>query len=555
MAKLGFKRLSRGVRLLTSHIHGQIQLALTRLTSTGVSNENMEHGFATTRMTFSFPVAWPELNKSTIGTSFVLPPPQELFTNPQNVTADSLNYILDSISFSFDQMGAPYATLREVPGVTAENTQDVALSPNMGFSLAIFSKPLDVWSPLASPPSTVEDQVVSLDFPALSFTGVDLRFNPVVAEGLGAVLSPFKSYTLSVNMDDWTALTPIVGQVNSITVSLAIKARLMKKDDASGDSTLIQNMPHSAYLPAAAQYGGRYTSPETLTVPAAGSIIKADEDPGVDTGVQGSIEKVDQKFLAGLVGGYTETGRRYGFSNILDDAGYEVIAVPMWGNGWYVEGLGGGAVTPPSSNSMPYLPYVGATPFTGLTCDRRIIPLRYPIVIHHVIAFRNFTGGIRPTSGIVNSVGVGIATGNRADSYNNREVAFASFTGTANAYRIDTVTAPDGGTSGDLLNIPLVGTAAAKGTGYDSAAKAGLDDQGRPVYAGTTTTDDSVRSAMADQPGGAVTAFADIDGKEQWLEVRWAFQDAAGLANINTGEVQIGRGGHWVYIIGKKHLN
>jgi hypothetical protein len=60
---------------------------------------------------------------------------------------------------------------------------------------------------------------------------------------------------------------------------------------------------------------------------------------------------------------------------------------------------------------------------------------------------------------------------------------------------------------------------------------------------------------MADTPGGAIAPYADIDGKEQWLEVRWAFEDPAGLANMNIGEVQVGRGGHWVYIIGKKHLN
>ena len=139
-----------------------------------------------------------------------------------------------------------------------------------------------------------------------------------------------------------------------------------------------------------------------------------------------------------------EIGRRFGASNILDDASYEIIAVPMWGNGWYVEGLGGAAVTPPSDNNLPYLPYVGASPFAGTTCDRRIIPLRYPMVIHHVLAFRNFTGGIRPTQAtLTNSVGVGIATGNRADSYNNREVAYASWTGAGNSYRIDSVTTPD----------------------------------------------------------------------------------------------------------------
>ncbi len=556
MAKLNFKRLSRGVRLLTSHIHSQIQLGLTRLTSAGVEHENLENGMSNIRMTFSFPVAWTSFvaQENTVGTSFVLPPPQELFANPQTVTADSLSYILDSVSFSFDQRAAPYATLREVPGAVAENTQSPELSPHMAFKLAIYSKPLEIWSS-ATPDPSVTEQVISLSLPNPGFIGKSLRTNPVVAEGLGAVMTPFNSYTLSVDINEWASLMPATaGQVNSITVSLVIKCRLMEKDNASGDATLIQNIPQSNYLPAAAQYGGRYTAPETLTIPAAGSVIKADEDAGVDSGVQGSIEKVDRKFLGGLIGGYNEIGRRFGPSNILDDASYEIIAVPMWGNGWHVGGLGGAAPTIPGNNNVPYLPYVGASPFTGATCDRRIIPIRFPMVIHHVLAFRNYSGGIRPTSAIVNSVGVGIATGNRADSYNNREVAYASWTGLGASYRIDTVSTPDG-ISGDLLNIPLVSTAATTGTGYDPTVSAGLSVQGRPVYAGQTTTDDSVRSQMADTPGGAIAAFADIDGKEQWLEVRWAFNDPAGLANMNVGETQIGRGGHWVYIIGKKHLN
>ena len=57
MANLNFKRLSRGVRLLTSHIHSQIQLGLTRLTSTGVAHDNLQDGMSAVRMTFSFPVA------------------------------------------------------------------------------------------------------------------------------------------------------------------------------------------------------------------------------------------------------------------------------------------------------------------------------------------------------------------------------------------------------------------------------------------------------------------------------------------------------------------
>ena len=55
MPKIGFKRLAKGVALLTSHIHSQIALGLSRLTGTGVAQDNLERGHGTFRLNLSIP--------------------------------------------------------------------------------------------------------------------------------------------------------------------------------------------------------------------------------------------------------------------------------------------------------------------------------------------------------------------------------------------------------------------------------------------------------------------------------------------------------------------
>ena len=66
MAKFTLKRLSRGVALLTSHIHAQVSSALALLTNTGVEKDNLEKGYGTFRLNLSIP--WlPGRNQSAAG--------------------------------------------------------------------------------------------------------------------------------------------------------------------------------------------------------------------------------------------------------------------------------------------------------------------------------------------------------------------------------------------------------------------------------------------------------------------------------------------------------
>jgi hypothetical protein len=212
--------------------------------------------------------------------------------------------------------------------------------------------------------------------------------------------------------------------------------------------------------------------------------------------------------------------------------------------------------------------------------DRRIIPIRFPFTVHHVIAFCNYSGKLTSvpadeaidystvnqwssaaSTTLTHTVGVGIGTGIRSDLTSSRNVALASWTrSTIDKYRISRLEYrdPTNGKSycqGDLLSIPLVYPAGTKGVGYNSGVNAALDDTGKPIFVGQTNSTDLTRSPMADAPGGSNTALAQ-DGYEQFLDIRWGIQQGSvtGLNGMDNSEVIIGQGGFQVYIIGKKHL-
>lgn len=515
MPKIGFKRLSRGVKLLTSHIHSQIGEALTRVTSTGVAPENLENGKGVTRLSFSWPLwrndglAAPPSCSST----FILPPPQEIFRSDLIAYPQDPVYILDTISFSFDSRAESAAIVDNAGAdLSFSGSTDVA------FGLSISERAI---SPsLAEPANTV----VSIEYPNLGFISDQVRTNPQVREQLGVQFSPYKAYTLKVEASD--LLTAASYMVASVLVTMTFRSEMRRRDSGSAD---VQNIPEGPDLPAASRYGAPYTNPQTVLTPLATAQIVA--SPTVtDDGVQGALEKIDVSVRSGLLGGYTETSRRHGYESLLNDAAYEVIAVPMWGNGWFV---GNSAI---SNHAL--LPYVGAA-FDQQVVDRRIIPLHFPMVIHHVIAFVNYQGGSRPTTATYSySLGVGIGTGIRSDSNGYRQVAYDTWSNVNYGTNL-----LDASLNGDTRSVPIVGTG---GVGFTT--------NGKPMYVGKTSNSDAVRSPAASATLGPPVAIGSIDGKEQWLEIRMAFGDSAGINNLLLGQTLVGHGGHWVYIIGKKQV-
>jgi hypothetical protein len=582
MSKIGFKRLSRGVKLLTTHIHSQVQSALTRITSTGFDSSEMENNAGKFRVNISLSNITPKTFFQTVdGTKimktcagFTLPPPQESFSPTAMVTPTTPVYILESIGLSFDSQATPFATVRSNGSLSKDEADKVK------FNITIQRKPVDVFggapitaATIAAVSPEMTNVTLSLDYPNILFNSEFDRDNPGVKSDLDTLFDPYSAYLLSVDCGSFAESATEL-RIDSLMVTLQFRTELLQRDSGS----TIQNMPQSPGLPAAAQYGARYTVPETITTPAANAKIVADAT-GADDGVDGSLAKTDVKFLRGLIGGYTNRSRRWGPSNIKTDAAYEVISVPMWGNGWYCKGSGGGV----DGDAVPLadLPFVGGAPYSNQTMDRRIIPIRFPFTVHHVIVFCNYSGKLTSipadeaidysatnqwssaaSASLTHQVGVGIGTGIRGDLTSSRTVATAQWNrASIDSYRISRLEYrdPTNGKSycqGDLLSIPLVYAAGSPGVGYGPAVNAALSDNGKPVFVGQTNSTDVARSPMASAPNGANTALAQ-DGYEQFLDIRWGIDLAAGaggLAGMDNSEVIIGQGGFQVYIIGKKHL-
>lgn len=527
MAKLGFKRLSRGVKLLTDHIHAQIQSALTLVTSTKVPQENLENGFGVTRLSFSWPVV--NISPHLASALFCLTPPQELFRSSGVLDPDDPNYILDSISFAIDTRDEA-AAITSYSDPLGEGALSFADANKVSYKLSIFEKKMTHFDG----DTNFDNTVLTIDYPNLGFNNTQTRTSPQVRSDLGISLNPYNSYCLVV---DCSALTGSL-QTNSLNVTLTIKSNLLARDSGS---TAVQNIPQSIELSGAEQYGGPYVSAETLTVPAAGSVIKAKTDH-LDTGVQGSIEKIDAAVRSGLSGGYNRKSRRFGYETLATDSAYQVIAVPMWGNGWYVG---------KAKYDTALLPYMGASPYSDPVVDRRIIPIHHSMTVHHVHCFLNYSGLNKPTTSTYEyDIGVGIGCGLQSDTHSYRQLARLNFNkSTKDLYMIDDFLGGGGlglgsGLKGSLMNVPLVG---ANGVGYDSPS-------GKPFYVGLSDSPEETRSSAAEAVGGADVTISSIDGKEQWIEVRMLFKDTAGIDNMPTDEGLVGLGGHWVYIIGKRHV-
>ena len=576
MSKVLTKRLSRGIRLTVGHVLGQLQTVLAQFTTPSIDLKNLDSQRSTFRLNFHVPVLKgipPEYEEGhlPVWIPFVLPPTQEFFTLPTvgefpTLSPDYPRPVLQEISVSFDQRA-------EAAAISAFDPQGGGAHPNawegllnyeaanrLDVNVSLYEKEMLIWT--TDSPLVPEDRLLSFTVPAIAYMDTRLRLNPTSKTDLNQAIDPSKSYLLEVSAPDLTDDTLPAIQLNSLLVSLKFEQQLLQRDtNPSAVTTDVQNIPTS--------HDGEIVPPtSTIALPAKTPerVMATADFAAPTTGIQTAFETIDGLYRKLLRGGYNDRGDTVTGQTILTDAGYEVIAVPLFGNGIELHSSTAGAIANPGANKPKEMPWDPTA--NNFTYDMRRIPIRYPFVIHHVVAALNWTPGIKdydyttPVEPNFNQIiGVGIGTGLRSDRYGYAQVALAEWRGdayvrpplpaaqlnTKTTYRIDRYNENLGNVQKnigfDLLQVPLVGTGGVTYPLYDLGGAA--NTQGKPFYVGKTPSTNSART-----PSG-------LTGQEQWLEVRWKLEDSANQMSggaWKTTDTIIGRGGHWVFIIGKKHL-
>ena len=282
----------------------------------------------------------------------------------------------------------------------------------------------------------------------------------------------------------------------SVNVSLKFKMPLVERDFASaGATTTVQNVP-------TASYGARAS--ETISIVSPSAVVIADAAGGVSA----ELGKIDSRLRHGIYGGYAEFSAANVAQQIKDDAGYEVIAVPLFSNTAFGEIL-----------AQPHWmrlrdDYDSANPTTNGYHDRAIIPITSPMTIHHVIVTNNYLTATLPipasaiytlppaATKVRYQVGVGVIAGPGSDDANYTQVAYREI-------QADTA-ASDG-----MIDFMDMGNSASS-----------MKDTFRPQR---------WEQAIFDVPivvGGAGGKGYSAQGKPFF----------------------VGEGASWVYIIGKKHM-
>lgn len=532
-----FKRLTRGLKLLTDHVYTPVSTVLSNLTSTGVSESDYDKKFGTFRININipyvnnFPKQTDDDRNTAITVPFVLPALQEEFDLDNSEIED---YELIEISVSQDTRGEAGRLLgiRRNQEVNGEGV--IVPGEGNGFTVYLMEKETET----TGIGSRAKNEIFKINIPDVLLLDSLSRANPFVQTGISVPIRHDRSYLLEfVPTKNGQAFF-------SVTISLKLKRKLTSRDVNNAGQTDVQNMP--------AHLGAFNNVAQTANAPASNAQIESDSATGVYT----NFKLIDSIISRGLRGGYEKSGRRRYAENLKSDAGYEVIAVPMFAS-WFASNQSPGPVIADEARDIWSDPQdfpwalAGAGGFN--TMDRAIIPLHYPMTIHHVLIGVNYThakrdqAAVRPTQlTFTHEVGVGLLQGIRAEDFAVQQIAHAQWNPTGGANPIDNYLV-DRMASGislstnfyylwDILSCPLVGTG---GNGYIA--------QGKPVFAAKGETGTNIRSNI-----GTPAALPVTRGGEQALDIRWKISDTADSATVN-GSI-VGWPGHWVYIIGKKHL-
>lgn len=445
MPKFTRKRIARGIKLKPTDVYDPIGTAATALSSASttipaptnaVTVENYDKENGTFRLNLTLPYIGSEWTR-TNGTDlpyiipFNLPHLQEFWNVDGLVNEFTPNIKLVEFSYGFDQRDEggfvtdQWAGVGDISGAERGKNWDAYL--NLGGTaadLTTWSTNLNagkiyavrddgfrnsVGADLASrgnlifslhekamryyPGSNRDEhrEVYNLPVPIAALIGSEFKANPFVETGININISPYSTYLVGIRPprlhDDRGIVdgAPANLALVNLTISLKFKHVLVQRD-----STALAADP-----PNLPQHGSlKVQDVVTINTPANATPIEASTNDGVQT----SLETLDQRFRDKLQGGLSDLSDRGVVEQVCEDAGYEIIAIPMWNNQWNNQSTIKHAV---NIGTMPYqygvnragnvgrVDTIGNTDLQAPICDRAIIPISYPMTIHHVIVAHN----------------------------------------------------------------------------------------------------------------------------------------------------------------------
>lgn len=431
MTKITRPKLTRGTKLKKEHVHGVLSDAATQINGATVTLDQTPNlSMGVFRVNFHIPVIdsrFLVIDQNSSGTvtkfnkyviPFTLPPTQDHWSTtgtvgtPPRFKIDKTvpKMILDELTFSFDQ-GAEAATRADYHFTTAsygkginEGCLDYEEADAYSCELSLLEK--SQWYFTAGSASdTSQDKrhpqktIFTLPVDGSAFTSNVNRLNPLVVPDINHVMRPFTTYMLAITAPNLTKVgikadlgesSPFTTSPDrshalySVQFSLKMKSDLSRRDVYNPATNNIRNYPTKDSSTANTIRSRAVTGNSvSITSPAANDIITADGAKGINTNVQ----LVDQVFKDKLSGGFNDRSETAATQELYADTCYEVLTVPLFNN------AANQVYDVKTANSNGA--YANITPSGGGSAyqsiaDRRIIPIREPMVIHHVILARSF---------------------------------------------------------------------------------------------------------------------------------------------------------------------
>lgn len=580
------KNFARGVKLTVNHVYTPASGMKNTLQSAAIEGQptmapfKMNWCFSPQSMAYSYDGdAFPEAERARMCLPMIFPPPQTTFDAATQ--AYDFAPVIKEMSISFDQRANPYGISDEwivwptripagpvvpLPGMLVDIPYNTVTNKS-GLSrydttIKLIQKVPTCFDVGGNSVPFIE--ILTLELPGEALFGTT-DFNPFVIDGLNQYLNPYAVYY-------WTVQTLGLYEFGSANLAMpnfnlvcSFEAPLTPRDSVAGLNPspsvvdpYVQNIPtkHQG-LPQ----HGTMTFPAT---PAAGAVITGDDVQSVITDLEAPIL---DKLRAGYGRDPGSESDTFPWEQLANDAGYQVINVPMFANWWNVVGhyIDFDPANLPAGAGFPYVTAPGVN--HGPICDQRIISIPTGFVVHHVVVCQNTypygtnTPGLLVSPGsqvptgntFLQKVGVGLYNGNRSDELTFAQVAYLEWTPANQAtWLIDKLQINPNSISYNtnyiLMNAPISWAVQRLGKSYT--------DTGAPYFigAGNSTTQD--RTLTANLPfafGGNNWTTPGTFGMENLLVVRWSMEDSAvaGLG-ANSGKVLTGWGGHQVIIIGKQ---